>query len=111
METNEKIIFVKPTASDGFCFATVYFDDGLCLANAFFAESAKALNEKILESIEYAGTPSGQMHENIHIILGKRKFANRFQKKQKQTQKPNPTCSFAISDKYQKNNPIFIEKN
>jgi hypothetical protein len=53
---------------------------------------------------------SGQTHENIHIISGNQKFAKRFQKSTKQTQKPNPTCSFAIIDKYQKNNPVFIEK-
>jgi hypothetical protein len=31
--------------------------------------------------------------------------------KQKQTQKPNTTCSFSIIEKYQKKNPVFIEKN
>jgi len=46
----EKIIFAKPTTTD-FCFVVIYYDAGLCIVDAVFANSAKELNEKIVEDI------------------------------------------------------------
>ena len=43
-------MFVKPTIND-FCFVVVGYDAGICLGKAVFAESAKELNQKIVENI------------------------------------------------------------